>query len=153
MFAGVQGAPRRTFPDPPYTTLAATPASREKPYLYVDATARGGLRARPRTDSGTTWAMARPPAARPAVDFFVARPRPPWRRSTELAQGKNLLLTPGVYDVGAVHRREAGRHRRARPRARDPDRGNGAVPMRVADVPGVDVAGLTIDAGTRTRRC
>ena len=37
VFAGVQGAPAQTFPSPPYTTLATTPVSREKPYLYVDA--------------------------------------------------------------------------------------------------------------------
>jgi len=40
VFAGVQGAPAQSFPDPPYTTLAQNPASREKPYLYVDASGR-----------------------------------------------------------------------------------------------------------------
>ena len=38
VFAGVDGRPgRRPSRRPPYTTLATTPASREKPYLYVDA--------------------------------------------------------------------------------------------------------------------
>ena len=37
VFSGVTGAPAQSFPTPPYTTLATTPASREKPYLYVDA--------------------------------------------------------------------------------------------------------------------
>ena len=43
VFAGDVNAPAQCFPaqpDPngcgPYTTLATTPASREKPYLYVD---------------------------------------------------------------------------------------------------------------------
>src|SRR4051794_21200527 len=37
VFAGVEGAPSdAAFPSPPYTTLAATPVSREKPYLFVD---------------------------------------------------------------------------------------------------------------------
>ena len=37
VFAGVEGAPSEaTFPSPPYTTLATTPVSREKPYLFVD---------------------------------------------------------------------------------------------------------------------
>jgi len=32
------GAPSEaSFPNPPYTTLATTPVSREKPYLVVDA--------------------------------------------------------------------------------------------------------------------
>lgn len=33
VFSGVEGAPAQSFPSPPYTTLATTPASREKPYL------------------------------------------------------------------------------------------------------------------------
>jgi len=38
VFAGVDGAPSEDgFPNPPYTTLASTPASREKPYLFADA--------------------------------------------------------------------------------------------------------------------
>ncbi|MFP3548248.1 hypothetical protein SB748_33225, partial [Rhizobium sp. SIMBA_035] len=32
VFSGVQGAPAQSFPKLPYTTLAATPAAREKPY-------------------------------------------------------------------------------------------------------------------------
>ena len=45
VFSGVEGAPDETaFPDPPYTTLAPTPVSREKPYLYVDA--RGSYQVR-----------------------------------------------------------------------------------------------------------
>ncbi|NUR48991.1 MAG: adenylyl cyclase, partial [Hamadaea sp.] len=41
VFAGVVGAPAEAgFPDPPYTTLAATPVSREKPYLFTDAQGR-----------------------------------------------------------------------------------------------------------------
>src|SRR6266545_2375603 len=33
VFAGVQGAPAQSFPNPPYTTLPTTPVSRERPYL------------------------------------------------------------------------------------------------------------------------
>jgi hypothetical protein len=37
VFSGVDGAPSEaSFPSPPYTTLATTPVSREKPYLFVD---------------------------------------------------------------------------------------------------------------------
>src|SRR5919201_5804925 len=36
VFAGVRGAPAQSFPNPPYTTLATNPESREKPFLYVD---------------------------------------------------------------------------------------------------------------------
>ena len=37
VFSGVQRRAGAGFPNPPYTTLATTPVSREKPYLYVDA--------------------------------------------------------------------------------------------------------------------
>ena len=36
VFAGVEGAPPQSFPNPPYTTLDTNPASREKPFLYLD---------------------------------------------------------------------------------------------------------------------
>ena len=67
--------------------------------------------------------------------------------NNQLARGRNLLLTPGVYNVGTtikVKRPDAvvlgvGR---ATITAQ-----HGAVPMTVADVPGVDIAGLIFDAG------
>ena len=50
VFAGVEGAPSdETFPSPPYTTLATTPVSREKPYLFVDANGDFQVRSPPRT--------------------------------------------------------------------------------------------------------
>ena len=59
VFAGVEGAPDdATFPDPPYTTLATTPVSREKPYLVVDARGRYQVRVPSATtdSSGSSWA-------------------------------------------------------------------------------------------------
>ncbi len=60
VFSGVVGAPtlHDTYPDPPYTTLAKTPLSREKPYLFVDDKGRYQVRvpsARSNT-SGISWA-------------------------------------------------------------------------------------------------
>jgi hypothetical protein len=151
VFAGVNGAPPQSFPDPPYTTLATTPASREKPFLYLDG--GGDLRVfvpSAQSDSrGTTWADGSTPGRSLRIsDFFVARPSDSVRRiNTALARGENLLLTPGVYDVDrtiAVKRAHTvvlglGL---ATLTAQD-----GVVPMRIADVRGVDVAGLMFDAG------
>jgi hypothetical protein len=150
VFSGTTGAPPQSFPSPPYTTLATTPASREKPFLYEGA---GGLRVfvpAARTDSaGTTW-QAGPTAGHslPLSDFFVARPSDSVQEiNAQLARGRDLLFTPGVYDVGRSIRVK-------RPdtvvlglgfatlTARD-----GAVPIVVSDARGVDVAGLMIDAG------
>ncbi|GAA4353659.1 adenylyl cyclase [Angustibacter luteus] len=151
VFAGVQGAPAQSFPDPTYTTLATTPASREKPFLYLDPAGRYRvLVPAPRRDSsGTTWENG-PTAGRslPLSDFFVARPSDSVRTiNAQLARGKNLLLTPGVYDVDRsieVKRADTvvlGLGMATLTAAR------GAVPLVVGDVKGVDVAGLMIDAG------
>jgi hypothetical protein len=152
VFAGVQGAPAQTFPSPPYTTLATTPVSREKPFLFVDAEGTYNVFVPDaRTDtSGTTWETG-PTAGEsiPLSDFFLARPSDSVKTiNMELARGKHLLLTPGVYDVDrsiSVKRSDTVVLGLGVPTLTAVD---GAVPMRVADVKGVDVAGLMIDAGT-----
>src|SRR4051812_12555233 len=103
VFAGDDGAPPQSFPDPPYTTLPTTPRSREKPFLYVD---RGGelrvfVPGARANSQGTTWSTATPAGrSLPLSDFFVARPSDSVRRiDTELARGRDLLFTPGVYDL------------------------------------------------------
>lgn len=151
VFAGVEGAPEQTFPDPPYTTLPTNPVSVEKPYLYLDA--RKGYQVfvpKARTDSsGTTWEDGPTPGrAIPLRDFFVATPGDSARTiNRELARGKHLLLTPGVYAIDRTLEIK---------RANTVVLGlgiatltavDGVVPVRVADVRGVDVAGIMIDAG------
>ena len=153
VFAGVEGAPSdATFPNPPYTTLATTPVSREKPYLFLDE--RGDYAVRvpsAHTDtSGTTWGVAMTAGRTIALgDFFVASPSDSVHTiNNQLARGRNLLLTPGVYDVGqsiAVKRADTvvlGLGHATLTAV------GGAIPLTVADVPGVIVAGVTIDAGT-----
>jgi hypothetical protein len=152
VFAGVQGAPAQSFPDPPYTTLPTDPVSRERPYLYVDAAGRYRVFVpATRTDSsGPTWQNGPTPGRSiPLSDFFVARPSDSVATiNSQLARGKHLLLTPGVYDVdrSIVVRRPGtivlGQGLATLTAVR------GAVPLRVADVGGVDIAGIMIDAGT-----
>jgi hypothetical protein len=153
VFAGVVGAPDdAAFPNPPYTTLDTTPVSREKPYLFLDARGRYNVRVpSARTNTrGVSWADGLTPGRTlPIGDFFVATPSDSVREiNSQLARGKNLLLTPGVYDIARSIE------------VRRPDTvvlglghatltaGHGATPLDVADVSGVVVAGVTIDAGT-----
>lgn len=152
VFAGVEGAPTDdTFPVPPYTTLDETPLSREKPYLFVDG--EGGYNVRvPSAQEGTrgvTWADGMTPGRTvPLSDFFVADPSDSVQTiNRELARGKHLLLTPGVYDVARsieVKRPDTVVLGLGHATLTAVD---GAVPVTVADVPGVIVAGVTIDAG------
>jgi hypothetical protein len=152
VFAGVEGAPSdATFPSPPYTTFATTPVSREKPYLFVSADGEYGVRVpSAQTDTrGTTWATGMTPGRTLRLrDFFIATPSDSVQTiNNHLARGLNLLLTPGVYDVAksiAVKRADTvvlGLGHATLTAV------GGAVPLTVADVPGVVVAGVTIDAG------
>jgi hypothetical protein len=152
VFAGVAGAPDdTTFPTPPYTTLPTDPASRERPYLYIgDDGSWNVFVPDPRTgSSGTTWANGHTPGhSIPLSEFYVARPGDSVKSlDSQLARGKNLLLTPGVYDTASslnVRRSDTvvlGLGLATLTAT------NGAVPVRVGDVKGVSLAGLTIDAG------
>ena len=153
VFAGVEGAPSDlAFPNPPYTTLATTPVSREKPYLFLDEQGEYAVRVpSAHTDtSGTSWGLAMTAGRTiPLSDFFVAKPSDSVQTiNNQLARGKNLLLTPGVYDVGlsiAVKRADTVVLGLGHATLTAVD---GAIPLTVADVPGVVVAGVTIDAGT-----
>jgi hypothetical protein len=157
VFAGVTGAPAQCFPAQascggPYTTLATTPVSREKPFLYVDGSGnyRVFVPAAQRNSAGDSWS-AGPAAGRsiPLSDFFIAKPSDSVQTiNSQLARGRNLLLTPGVYDVDQTIKVK---------RADTVVLGlgfatltaTGGVPaLTVADVPGVDIAGLIIDAGS-----
>ena len=153
VFAGVEGAPSdASFPSPPYTTLATTPVSREKPYLFVDAQGNYNVRVpSAQTDtSGISWADGMTAGRTiPLRDFFVAKPSDSVQTiNSQLARGMNLLLTPGVYDVGqsiSVKRADTVVLGLGHATLTAVD---GAIPLTVADVPGVIVAGVTIDAGT-----
>ncbi|MFB9993140.1 adenylyl cyclase [Deinococcus oregonensis] len=153
VFAGVEGAPDdASFPDPPYTTLATTPVSREKPYLYLDAQGKYQVRVPPAgTNSrGTSWGAGLTPGrSLPLSDFFVATPADSVQViNNQLARGRNLLLTPGIYDVAqSISVKRAGTVVLGIGHATLTAVG-GSTPLTVADVPGVIIAGVTVDAGT-----
>ena len=153
VFSGVEGAPDdAAFPNPPYTTLDETPVSREKPYLFVDADGRYGVRVPVAQTStrGITWADGETPGRTiPITDFHIAKPGDSIGTiNSALARGKHLLLTPGVYDVATsinVKRADTVVLGMGHATLTAVD---GAVPLKVADAPGIIVAGVTIDAGT-----
>jgi hypothetical protein len=152
VFAGVVGAPSdATFPSPPYTTFDTTPLSREKPYLFVDS--RGAYNVRVpsahRSTSDITWDDGMTAGRTVHLhDFFVAKPSDSVHSiNSQLARGRNLLLTPGVYEVGtSISVKRANTVVLGLGHA-TLTAVSGAVPLKVKDVPGVIVAGVTIDAG------
>lgn len=153
VFAGVVGAPSdATFPDPPYTTLDTTPVSREKPYLFVDGQGNYNVRvpSAQTNTRGISWANGMTAGRTlPISSFFIAKPSDSVQTiNNQLARGMNLLLTPGIYNIGnSIDIKRADTVALGMGHA-TLTAVNGATPMTVADVPGVVVAGVTIDAGT-----
>ncbi len=161
VFSGVVGAPATNFGTlstdgkslGTYTTLPTTPVSREKPYLYLDS---GGayqvyVPATQQNSSGVSWANGAESGGRtlPLTSFFIARPSDSVSTiNAALAAGRNLLFTPGIYSVGqSIQVSKAGTVVLGLGLATLTAQ-NGAVPMTVGDVDGVDIAGLTFDAGS-----
>jgi hypothetical protein len=157
VFSGVIGAPAQNFPPNsangnPYTTLPQSPLTQEKPFLYVDA---GGnfnvfVPALQTNSSGTTWGNAPAPGSSiPINNFFIAKPTDSVAKiNLALALGKNLILTPGIYSLDApilVVRPNTVILGLGFPTL-VPQKGNAA--MFIADVPGVKLSGVIIDAGT-----
>jgi F5/8 type C domain len=152
VFSGVTGAPAQSFPDPPYTTLAQSPVTREKPYLYIDGSGNYNVFVpAPRQNSqGTSWAGGGTPGSSiPLSQFYVAKPGDSAATiNAALSQGLNLLFTPGIYHVNQtinVTRANTVVLGIGYPTL-IPD--NGVTPMAVSDVDGVKLAGLLFDAGT-----
>ncbi|MFI5891770.1 adenylyl cyclase [Actinoplanes sp. NPDC051513] len=154
VFSGVEGAPDESaFPNPPYTTVATTPVSREKPYLFVDGKGKWNVRvpSAQKNTSGVSWANGITAGRTVSLnDFFIAKPSDPvWLINANLLLGKNLLLTPGVYHIGQSinvlwpNQVVLGIGHATLTAV------NGATPLKVADVPGAIVAGVTIDAGAK----
>jgi hypothetical protein len=152
VFSGVNGAPAQSFPSPPMTTLATTPVSRDVPYLYVDSSGNYNvfLPSLRTNASGPSWNNGSTPGTSvPISQFFVATPSNTAAQiNTALAQGCNVLFTPGVYNINQTLN------------VNNPNTvvlgigmptlipQNGVNTMQVADVDGVRIDGLLFDAGT-----
>ncbi|EFL04256.1 MULTISPECIES: discoidin domain-containing protein [unclassified Streptomyces] len=149
VFSGVEGAPAQSFPNPPYTTLNNTPVSREKPFLYLDGNDyKVFVPAKRENARGVSWAGTPQGQSVPLNQFYVAKPGVSADTLNQaLDQGLNLLFTPGIY-----HLNKTVNVNRANTVVLGlgyatliPD--NGVTAMKVADVDGVKLAGLLLDAG------
>jgi hypothetical protein len=154
VFVGVPRPPEGEWPQPPYTKVAKTPVVREKPFLQVDAKGKWFVRVPElrRESAGVSWHGGSTPGRDlPLSSFYVARAGSDGATAINeaLAKGKNVLLTPGIYDLDEPIKVT---------RANTVIMGlgfatlrpvNGTAALTVADVDGVDVAGILIDAGEK----
>lgn len=151
VFVGIKNVPAGEWPTPPYTKVAETPIVREKPFLEIDSAGRYSVRvpALRTNSSGVSWRGGSTPGRSISLSrFYIAHPGDSAARlNAQLASGKNLLITPGIYDLT-----EPIRVTRAdtvvmglgfatlRPV-------NGTAALTTADADGIIIAGLLLDAG------
>jgi glycerophosphoryl diester phosphodiesterase len=160
VFSGVAGAnlPAASFPggssgDANTTFVPKTPVSREKPYIYYDFTASDSssvfVPAVQTNSVDVTWYPGpQPGTSIPMTDFYITNPSDTIENiNNQLAAGMNLILTPGIYkfsqpiEVTNPNTVVLGLGFATLV----PQQGNPAI--TVADVDGVSVSGLIIDAG------
>ncbi len=157
VFSGDIGAPPTIFPPTaaggPYTTLPTSPVTQEEPFLQTDAAGDYSVfvPALQHNSSGTSWqGGAAAGTSVPISKFFIATPSTSVLAiDAALALGKNLLLTPGVYDLKAPILV-------TRPNTIVLGLGfptlvpqNGTAAMQVLGVPGVKLSGMIFDAGPK----
>ncbi len=151
VFVGVNRPPEGEWPQPPYTKVAEVPVVREKPFVVVDAKGRFGVRVPSlrMNSTGVTWHGGETPGTTiPLSKFYIAKPGDTAAAiNAKLAKGKHLLLTPGIYELD-----DTLKVTRANTvvlglgfATLKPVKGTAA--LTVADVDGVTVASLLIDAG------
>jgi hypothetical protein len=154
VFVGVQGAPEGEFPTPGqrFTHVARVPLVREKPYLFIDGHGAYAVRVPAlRHDSvGISWAggAVAPGTTLPLARFFIAKPGDTAAKlNAQLAGGKHLLLTPGEYLLTQplqVNRAGTVVLGIGFPTLRSD---NGQPLVKTADVDGLTLSGLFLDAG------
>jgi hypothetical protein len=155
VFVGDNGAPPQSFGMPgaqPYTTVATAPLTQEEPFLYTDAAGdyRVFVPALQRNSVGPTWTSGTQAGQSLPIDrFFIASPDTPESLINDaLDNGQNLILTPGVYDVGRpIEISRPGTIVLGLGLATlSPTNGN--VAMSVDASHGVKISGLIFDAGS-----
>ncbi|HTF97618.1 MAG TPA: discoidin domain-containing protein [Cellvibrio sp.] len=152
VFLGIaNNLPGGTWPISANTFIDNTPVVREKPFLYLNGTHYEVFVPSLRTNSnGISWANGQSAGASlPISQFYVARAGVDNATTINAAlnQGKNLILTPGIYRLA-----ESIKVNRANTivlgmgyATLTPTNGNSV--LEVADVDGVTVSHLMVDAG------
>ncbi|WP_328318765.1 adenylyl cyclase [Streptomyces sp. NBC_00388] len=150
VFVGVDGAPPQNFPDPSHTVVDTAPVIREKPFLYVDGSGayQVFVPALKTAARGITWSGGAQGDSIPLSDFHIAREGDSAAViNSALSAGKHLLVTPGVYRLDDTLRiTRAGTVVLGLGIATIVP-GGGVTAISVADVDGVKISGLLVDAG------
>ncbi|UBM09374.1 hypothetical protein [Cupriavidus metallidurans] len=152
VFSGVAGAPQAAFAPGDKTVLATTPVSREAPFLFYDGQRyKVFVPSASVNSAGVHWGVeSADGVSLPISEFYIAKPTDTASMlNAQLAQGKNLLLTPGIYKVDQpIHVTKANAVVLGLGMATvTPVNGTSAI--SIDDVPGVVISSLVVDANTQ----
>jgi hypothetical protein len=154
MFQGCDNPPAENWPSGGISVVAKTPLVREKPYLVFDnasGTYSVFVPALRTNCQGTTWYNATPAGELMPIDQFyiaLAGTDNATTINAALAQGKNLILTPGIYVVstpilvqrpGTVVLGLGMATLQAQ---------NGSICLKTADADGIIIANILYEAGS-----
>jgi hypothetical protein len=152
VFVGCVNTPEGMFPKSAYTVVDRTPIIREKPHLFVDDSGnyRVFVPALATNTSGVSWLAGPTPGESISIDrFYIAQPSTATAKSinTALAAGKHILFTPGVYSLDDTIRVTSAETILLGLGVPSLVPTKGLPVISVADVDGVKIAGLILDAG------
>jgi hypothetical protein len=131
------------------TVIDKVPVLREKPYMaYVDGKFVIVVSELVKDTTGTSW--NRKTKNIPITDFHIAKEKDSVASMNEaLAAGKHLLITPGIYETEETIKVTKPNtivfgmgYATLHPQA-------GQIALSVADVPGVTISGILIEAGKK----
>lgn len=152
VFVGVEGAPIDTWPNKPTTVIDKTPVVREKPFLTYTESGDYAVFVPDvcRETSGPGWMNQEEEGELiPIASFHIAYPEKDNATSINqaLANGKHLLLTPGIYKIDETINI-------TKPNTVILGLGlptlipqNGVIAVATDDISGVKLAGFMVDAG------
>ncbi len=159
VFVGCDNAPATSFGAiPNYTTVDVTPTIREKPFLYADGSGQWKvfMPSLSADAKGTTWETGPTPGtSKPISDFYIAKSASDTAATINaaLASGKDLILTPGIYDLSDTVRIDRANTVVLGLGLATLRANGGVTALEVADVDGVTLAGILIEAGTTSSSC
>jgi hypothetical protein len=105
VYSGVKGAPSPVFSGKceQNTVLSTSPVTEEEPFLFTDGNNRYRVfvPALQHDSSGPSWATGKEAGRSLSISsFFLANPSTPTSTiNAALARGRNLILTPGIYNL------------------------------------------------------
>ncbi|KAI7257918.1 hypothetical protein KC345_g10659 [Hortaea werneckii] len=153
VFQGCVNTPLATaWPSPPNTVIPAAPVLREKPFLYIDGNGDYYVKvpAIRTAAAGITWASGATEGESLSLSRFhiaIAGTDTAESLNRQLAAGRHLLLTPGIYHLDRPIRVDNANTVILGLGLATLVPDQGVIAMQVADVDGVILAGLLFDAG------